>query len=42
MAIGEMNRQDGNITAYKVQLYAGFWGGGKEVRELIEKILKKN
>jgi len=40
-AIGEMGKQDGYITAYKVQLYAGFGGGGNEVRELIEKVLEE-
>lgn len=40
-AIDELSKQDGGITAYKVQLYAGFGGGSKEVRELIEKILEE-
>jgi len=36
-----MSKKDGSITAYKVQLYAGFGGGGEEVRELIEKALEE-
>lgn len=38
-AIDELSKQDGSITAYKVQLYAGFGGGGREIRGLIEEIL---
>lgn len=40
-AIDEMSKQDVSITAYKVQLYAGFGGGGKDVRDLIEEIIKE-
>lgn len=40
-AIDEMSKQEGSITAYKVQLYAGFGGGGKEVRGLIEMVLQE-
>jgi len=40
-AIDEMSKQDESITAYKVQLYAGFGGQGKDVRELIVKELKE-
>lgn len=40
-AIDEMSKQEGSITAYKVQLYAGFGGGGEEVRGLIEKALRE-
>lgn len=38
-AIEVMSKSEESITAYKVQLYAGFGGGGKEVRELIEREL---
>jgi hypothetical protein len=38
-AIDELNKRNERITAYKVQLYAGFGGGENEVRELIERIL---
>lgn len=38
-AINDMNDKEYAITAYKVQLYAGFGGGNKEVRVLIERIL---
>lgn len=39
MAINEMSKSEENIKPYKVQLYAGFGGGGKEVGELIEREL---
>lgn len=42
-AINEMCKVEGSITPYKVQLYAGFGGGGEEkvVRVLIEKVLEE-
>lgn len=39
-AIDELSKQDVRITPYKVQLYAGFGGGSKEVKELINKVLE--
>lgn len=39
-AINELSKQDESITAYKVQLQAGFGGGSKEVKELIKKVLE--
>lgn len=40
-AIEEMKEKKVMITPHKVQIYAGFGGGSKEVRDLILKILKK-
>lgn len=41
-AIKDMTYKDETITPYKVQLYCGFGGSNKEVRELIEKELENN
>lgn len=38
-AIDEMMLKDINITAYKVQLYAGFGGNNKTIRNMIEDLL---
>jgi len=40
-ALDELSKQDVSITAYKVQLYAGFGGNNNDVRKLIEKILEE-
>lgn len=40
-AIDEMVKRGEKLTVYKVQLYAGFSGGIKEVRSLIEQELAR-
>lgn len=39
-AIDELMKQEGSITTYKVQLKAGFGGGSKEIKKLIEEVLR--
>ncbi|MFI8715182.1 TnsD family Tn7-like transposition protein [Brevibacillus brevis] len=40
-AIDELKQQEGSITVYKIQLYAGFGGSNRESKQLIEKVLIK-
>lgn len=40
-AIEEMIEKEEELTPYKIQLYAGFGGNNKEVRELILKVLEE-
>lgn len=41
-AIADMRERNLPLTVYKVQLYAGFGGGNKEIKELISQMLRHN